>query len=360
VKADELILAMRALMVRGKGLSLPKWLIFRIILKSSYLLPSLLRTGSLIQGLVFKRVPSESGLHLRFSLPYLDRNRWLPSIANPFFLNRLPEETEDKGKGKKIALFSGCSINYLFPSIGEATVRLLGRNGFSVILPKRQTCCGLPAYGSGEIETARSLARRNMEVFSKKESDSIMVSCDSCYYFLKEGYLKLFPEDEAVKAFSQKIVSPSIFFLNLMDRHIDSPIDPPIDLTKTGEQPRSQGLPWRLTYHDPCHLRRGMKIYQEPRRLLQSLPGIELVEMKQPNRCCGMAGSFNLVYYGLSQKILGHKLEDIEAAKTDGVVTGCMGCLMQLQDGLHQIKTKTKAVHFMEVLEKTWGFREQA
>ena len=342
---------MRALRVQGKGLSLPKWLIFRIILRSPYLLPSFLRTGSLVQGLVFKRVPSESGLHFRFSLPYLDKNRWLPSIATPFFLDRLPEETEGEGKRKKIALFSGCSINYLFPSIGEATVRLLGRNGFSVTLPKRQTCCGLPAYGSGDIETARSLARRNMDVFSKRESDSMIVPCDSCYYFLKEGYLKLFPGDEAVKAFSQKIVSPSIFFLNLMDRLTDRPKDP----TKAGEPPRSQGRPWRLTYHDSCHLRRGMKIYQEPRRLLQSLPGVELVEMKEPSRCCGMAGSFNLVDYGLSQKILGHKLEAIEAAKTDGVVTGCVGCFMQLQDGLHQRKTKTKAVHFMEVLEKTWG-----
>ncbi len=95
-----------------------------------------------------------------------------------------------------------------------------------------------------------------------------------------------------------------------------------------------------------------MKIFQEPRKLLKSIPGVELVEMKQPNRCCGMAGSFNMVYYDLSRKILRHKLDDIEATGADAVVTNCMGCLIQLKDGIHQRKMKTKALHLTEILEK--------
>jgi len=97
-----------------------------------------------------------------------------------------------------------------------------------------------------------------------------------------------------------------------------------------------------------------MKIFQEPRRLLQSLPGVEFVEMKRPDRCCGMAGSFNLIYYNLSKKILRHKLDDIEATKADYVVTTCMGCVIQLQDGLHQRKMKTKAIHFVDLLDEVW------
>jgi glycolate oxidase iron-sulfur subunit len=340
VRADELILAIRALMVEKKGLSLPKRLIFRQILNSVYLLPMLLKTGSLLQGLLSKKVPKESGLHLRFSLPYLDKDRLIPSITPPFFLNRFPKEVEGKEEGRKVGLFSGCSINYLFPSIGETTVRLLTQNGFAVMLPKSQTCCGLPAYGSGDLETASSLAKKNIKAFAHSGVDQIMVPCGSCFYFLKEGYSKLFPDDEEVKAFSQRIVEPSSFFLDILN------------LSHRSSRISDQDKKLRVTYHDPCHLRRGMKIYQEPRKLLQSLPGIEFVEMKEPNRCCGMAGSFNFIYYDLSRKILEHKLNDVATTQAEFVVTSCMGCMIQLQDGVHQRKMGTRVIHLIEVIEK--------
>jgi glycolate oxidase iron-sulfur subunit len=340
VKAEELILAVRALMVQKNGLSLPKWLIFRMVFKSVHLLPMLLKTGSLLQGFLLRKISKESGLRLRFSLPYLDKERFIPSIATPFFLDRFPKETQGEEKGKRIGLFSGCSINYLFPSIGDTTVRLLTRNRYAVVFPKSQTCFGLPAYGSGDLLTARALARKNVEAFARMDVDQIIVPCASCFYFLKEGYLKLFPNDEKVKAFSQKIVEPSTFFLGLMG---DS---------EKGKMPQSQDRSRRVTYHDPCHLRRGMKIYQEPRRLLQSLPGIELLEMKQASRCCGMAGSFNFIYYNLSKKILDHKLDDIESTNVDAVVTSCMGCMIQLRDGVHQREMGTEVVHLVEILER--------
>jgi glycolate oxidase iron-sulfur subunit len=340
VTADALILAARALMVEKKGLSLPKWVALRGILRSVRLLPMLLRVGSLLNALLFKRIPSESGLHLRFSLPYLDKERWIPSITTPFLLDRFPEELEGETKEKRIGLFSGCSMNYLFPSIGETTVRLLKKSGFSVVLPRKQTCCGLPAYGSGDLETAKSLARRNLDTFARLEIDQIMVPCGSCFYFLKEGYLNLFPDDERVKAFARKIVEPSTFFLNS------------IDLSCYGNHALFQNGKLRITYHDPCHLRRGMKIFQEPRTLLKSLPGVEFVEMEKPDRCCGMAGSFNFIYYDLSKKILQHKLDDIEGTKADYVVTSCMGCIIQLRAGIYQNKMSPRVVHLMELLEK--------
>jgi glycolate oxidase iron-sulfur subunit len=363
VKADDLILAARALMVEKRGLSLPKWVFLRGILRSVYLLPLLLKTGSLLQSLLLKKIPEESGLHLRFSLPYLDKDRFIPTTANPFFLDRYSEEVHPEPPlltpssktglravervkadniAGKIGLFAGCSINYLFPSVGESTVRLLTRNRYSVAFPKDQTCCGLPAYGSGDLETAKSLAWRNVEAFDRKDLEQIIVPCGSCFYFLKEGYLKLFPKEERVRAFSRKIVEPSTFFLKQMDQ------SPQVDRS------RDEHKKLRLTYHDPCHMRRGMKIYQEPRRLLQRSQEIEWVEMKQPNRCCGMAGSFNFVYYDLSRKILKRKIDDIEATRADCVATSCMGCLIQLKDGIHQRKLDTRAVHLVEVLEKAF------
>ncbi|MBM4277566.1 MAG: (Fe-S)-binding protein [Deltaproteobacteria bacterium] len=341
VKADELILSVRALMVEKKGLSLPKWMILRGIIRSPHLLPLLLKTGSLVQGLLLKKIPKESGLHLRFSLPYLNKGRFIPSIKTPFFLDRYPDEVKGKDAQKRIGLFSGCSINYLYPSIGEATLRLLNQNHFSAVLPKDQTCCGLPAYGSGDIETAKFLLKKNIRAFQSLNLEQIIVPCASCFYFLKEGYLKLFPGDEEVKSFSKKITEPSTFFLGLIGA------SPQIDRTS---DPHKK---FRVTFHDPCHLRRGMKIYQEPRQLLRSLPGVEFVEMKEPNRCCGMGGSFNLIYYGLSKKVMHRKIDDIEKADADYVVTSCMGCMIQLQDGLHQRAAKTRAAHLVEVLDKT-------
>ena len=342
VKADELILAARALMVEKRGLSLPKWVFLRGILRSVYLLPLLLKTGSLLQGLLLKKIPEESGLRLRFSLPYLDKDRFIPTTANPFFLDRYSEEVKAENATGRIGLFAGCSINYLFPSVGESTVRLLTRNRTSVAFPKDQACCGLPAYGSGDIETAKSLAWRNVEAFDRRDLEQIIVPCGSCFYFLKEGYLKLFPNDEKVRAFSRKMVEPSTFFLKQMNR------SPQVNRSQ------DEHKKIRLTYHDPCHMRRGMKIYQEPRRLLQQSPEIEWVEMKQPDRCCGMAGSFNFVYYDLSRKILKRKIDDIEATRADCVATSCMGCLIQLKDGIHQRKLDTRAVHLVEVLEKAF------
>lgn len=338
VKADELILASRALLVEGKGLSLPKWVAFRTILRSPFLLRRLLEAGSLLSGFLFKKIPEESGLRLRFSLPYLDKERWIPPIANPFFFRRFDETMTLPGTDKKVGLFIGCTIQYLFPSIGEGALRLLGRSGYGVEVPRDQACCGLPAFGSGDLETAKALAARNMKAFESLSVDRILVPCGSCFYFLKEGYPRLVPRDPKVKAFSEKVTEPSLFFdpVNLRQRRMGAP----------GPQRTI-----RLTYHDPCHLRRGMKIYQEPRRLLRSVPGVELVEMKEPNRCCGMAGSFNLVYYDLSRRILEKKVRDIDATGADGVVTSCMGCLIQLKDGLSYTKGKIKALHLIEALE---------
>ncbi len=338
VRADELILAARALMVEEKGLSLPKWVFFRTLLRSPFLLRRLLGAGSLLSGFLFKRIPEESGLRLRFALPYLGRERWIPPIASPFFFDRIDEKVTPEGR-RGAGLFVGCTIQYLFPWIGEETLRLLGRAGYRTDVPRAQACCGLPAFGSGDLETARALALRNVEAFENVSAERILVPCGSCYYFLKEGYPRLFPNDARVKAFSEKVTEPSLFF-------------DPRTLAQSGKGASEGRSKIRLTYHDPCHLRRGMKIYQEPRRLLQALPGVELVEMKQPNRCCDMAGSFNLVYYDLSRRILEKKVRDIEGTKADGVVTSCMGCLIQLKDGLSGTKGGTKAFHLMEVLER--------
>ena len=107
-----------------------------------------------------------------------------------------------------------------------------------------------------------------------------------------------------------------------------------------------------MTYHDPCHLRRKLGISEEPRKVLKSLPGVEYVEMREANRCCGQGGSFNISNYDLSLKILDKKIQAIQETGADIVATSCSGCLLQLMDGLHQAGLKKEAKHVVEVVSQ--------
>ena len=114
----------------------------------------------------------------------------------------------------------------------------------------------------------------------------------------------------------------------------------------------------RVTYHDPCHLRRKLGIFQEPRNLLKRIPGLEYVEMTDANRCCGQGGSFNILNYDLSLKILGHKTQAIEDSGADIVTTTCSGCMLQLMDGLHQAGVKKEVRHLVEMVNQAYLLAE--
>jgi len=111
----------------------------------------------------------------------------------------------------------------------------------------------------------------------------------------------------------------------------------------------------RVTYHDPCHLKRKMKIHDEPRTLLKAA-GVDFVEMETPDRCCGLGGSFGLENYELSSKVLRHKMEDIQKTGAEIVVTGCLGCLIQLRQGIYNHHLKTEAKHIVEVIDECWEY----
>jgi glycolate oxidase iron-sulfur subunit len=107
----------------------------------------------------------------------------------------------------------------------------------------------------------------------------------------------------------------------------------------------------RVTYHSPCHLNRELGIKKEPREILKAIPGVELVEMGNPCRCCGSGGSFNLSHYDLSLKILDRKMEDIKSTGADIVVTNCSGCMLQLKDGAYQKGMKVEVLHLVEAIK---------
>jgi len=342
VCGDEIIRNARALLVKEKGLTLPKKAIFKYFLDTDRLMPLVLKGAASLQHLFLEKIPEDSGLQLRFPLPFIDSKRFISPVAQDPFLDIHSGWIRAEKETMRVGLFVGCVSNYLFPRISQATLDLLVGNGISVYIPKEQKCCGLPAFGSGDEDTPRSIARRNIEAFAEENLDQVVAHCASCAAMLKLDYPLLFGEDDPFRAkalaFSEKVSDASRLLARIPD------------LKRKGNSPGNKVL--RVTYHDPCHLRRKLGVFKEPRDLLQSTPGLEYVEMRDANRCCGQGGSFNVANYDLSLKILDRKTSAIEESGADIVTTTCSGCLLQLMDGIHQAGLKKEVRHLVEMVDQ--------
>jgi len=340
VPADEIIRQARSLLVKEKGLPLSKKAIFKYLLDSDQLMPLLLKGGYSLQHLFLQRIPEQSGLRLRFPVPFIDQRRLIPPLAQDFFLDLHSGWVRAEKEIERVGLFVGCVSNYLFPPISRAALEIFLRHGVSVYIPENQRCCGLPAFGSGDEETPLSLARKNIEAFAGQDLGKIVAPCASCAAMLKLDYPLLFDESDPLRrqvlTFSSKVTDVSQFlgqFLAIGSAEYQKP---------------RKAL--RVTYHDPCHLRRKLGIFKEPRDLLKAWPGLEYVEMREANRCCGQGGSFNIANYDLSLKILERKIQAIEQTAADVVATACSGCLLQIMDGLHQKGLKKEVRHLVEMI----------
>jgi glycolate oxidase iron-sulfur subunit len=340
VKAGDILLSARKALVNHRGLAPAKKLLFG----SLRTLPLMLRTGSLIQGLLFKKIPGESGLHRRFPLPFLDRRRFIPPIAKRFFSDEHSGLAAAKGEKKRVGYFPGCVTNYLFPRIGSATLRLLNRHGVSIMTPPDQTCCGLMAFAAGDWNTAKKLALTNIEAFEKHTPATIITTCASCAAALKIFYPQLFADADPhiqnrVKQFSNSVTDISRFLVNELNLTVE--------LRKHSPGNKSRPV---ITYHDPCHLKRTLGIHNEPREILKALPRFAFTEMPDASRCCGMGGTFSITHYDLSMNIVRRKLDSLESTGAALIATSCSGCLLQLMDGIHQRGLKTRAIHLVEAI----------
>jgi glycolate oxidase iron-sulfur subunit len=329
VKADDLIQQGRSLMLEKVGAAKWKRILARGILPLSDRMKTL-RKG---QNLLFKKVPNERGLTLRFSS---NPKTW-PTLARPFFLDRKTIPTSPGPvPSLNIGYFVGCTTNYLYPEIGEATLKLISPFG-KVNLPAGQTCCGLPAFSLGDIQTAKALARKNVLAFGEGRLNAVVVACSSCAAHIKLEYPRLLADDAIlmpeVQGFVQKAEELSQF------------------LNRQGIRPSSGHSIHRQTvaFHDPCHAKRGLKIFNEPRKLLSSVSGLTLVEL-EGRRCCGHGGLFNLSHPDLSQKILDHPLTDLDRSNADVITTSCLACLMQFKSGVQRTKRKVEVKHWTELL----------
>jgi glycolate oxidase iron-sulfur subunit len=254
---------------------------------------------------------------MRPLLPYIARKADLP------FELRLPEEPLRNGERVfkpqrsrgRVALFTGCSVNFLFPELGESLINVLYHLGFEVVLPPGEVCCGAPLRALGLEKEAVELAAKNMEIFGKLRAEAILSLCPTCTLATRVQYPKLIGQG------MENAMDVSEFLAGRLRG---------VSLKKPG----------RVLYHDPCHLGHGLGVREQPRRILRGL-GLEVLEPPEQG-CCGF--SLSLTEREVSAGLLAGRLQEYREADT--VVAPCPGCMMQLARG------RKRVLHIIELIDE--------
>lgn len=251
-------------------------------------------------------------------------------------VNKSPEAVDNADMKKRVGLFVTCLADVMRPSIPMAAVALLEAAHFEVHVPMSQTCCGQPAYNSGDSRTTLALAEKFLDEF--EHVDYVVAPSGSCMGTIKTHYPEVLKDQpDLLRRFSA--VQARLYELT----------DFLVNVAKIGQVPGE--FAGEVTYHDSCSGLRELGIKQQPRLLLSLVPGLTLCEMEQCEQCCGFGGTFAVKYGNISAAIADDKCVNIQATKARAVVLGDLGCMMQIEGRLRrQGDNKTQVLHIAEVL----------
>ncbi|WP_136810227.1 (Fe-S)-binding protein [Desulfosediminicola flagellatus] len=335
VKPEHVVLRLRWYITTQKGLHFFKALIFRQLLWRKWPITLGCAAVGIAQKMFFGIGPKNPVRHL-YPLFGFSKRRNFPQLAIRSAQSQLPEVNPAKNGPRKarIGYFTGCAGNLIYTNVARSVVDVLTGYGYEVVIPKKQKCNGTPVLVNGDYEGARKLMQHNFDLFQKYDLDAIIVACSSCGLSLKKEIKVFVDASEELEAFTSKVFDINEF----IEKNIDI-------------RPEHLGnLPYTITYHDPCHMVRGQGIKDQPRDILQKIPGVEFKEMKNADTCCGSAGSYCITHYDTSIKINDHKVKDIQDAKVDMVATGCPTCVMHIADNLAQHESKENVRFVVEIL----------
>ena len=244
-----------------------------------------------------------------------------------------------------VAMLLGCVMPLACAEASEATARVLARNGCRVLAPAGQACCGALHLHNGDPEAARRLARRNVDAFLASGAEAVIVNAAGCGSTLKE-YGALLAADPA---YAEKAARFAARVADVTEFLADLPFEAP-----TGR------VAARVTYQDSCHLVHGQGVREAPRALLRAIPGLDLVEMAAPDRCCGSAGVYNLTQPAMSRRLLDEKMDDALATGCDVIATANPGCILQLDLGVRLRGADQRVVHVVELLDQAYRAADEA
>ncbi|UCH27175.1 MAG: 4Fe-4S dicluster domain-containing protein [Trueperaceae bacterium] len=304
--------------------------LLRRVMLATLPFPSRFRAAAML-GLLVKPLRPLLGGRLGEMLDLLPRS--IPRSA------ALPRHVPAIGERRaRVALLAGCAQQVLAPDINEATLRVLANNGVEVLVPPEQSCCGALAAHTGESRQAKSFARNNLKAFPK-DVDAIVTNAAGCGSGMQEYGLWLLGDSEegAARNLASRVKDVSVF------------------LTELGlKSPDPFNKPIKVAYHDACHLAHAQGVTVQPRQLLSAMEGLELVELPESELCCGSAGSYNIEQPKLAGELGERKAEIVRNSGAELVVTGNIGCLMQLKKHLGQGERGLPVLHTVQLLDRAY------
>lgn len=252
----------------------------------------------------------------------------IPAVNLKPFGGEIPGVVQPKEKVRaRVLYFHGCATNYLYSAVGHAVIRVLSQMGVEVITPTKQGCCGIPIMLSGDWDTSLECIRSVLDTFARSEVDAVIVDCPTCGLAFRKEYAHLLRElkEAGVQIGEDTITSAGILASKTIDigEFIGKRREWLPDIGRVQS-------PLKVTYHDPCHLLKGQGVGVVPRQLLQTLPGVDFIEMDDAGTCCGGGGSFQIEHPELSVAITKRKIENIYRSQADVLATGCPGCRLTI------------------------------
>ncbi len=336
IDIPDLIMEIRRRLVQEQGVPLLQKTIYAVV-NNRKLFHGMLRAASIAGK------PFTSGKfirHLPLFLADLTDGRSLPAIAAEPFRDRFKKIKQPIMKEKAV-FYAGCLIDFAYPEMGESLVKILNNAGIEVLFPEDQTCCGAPARYSGAYEVAETNAIDNIKALLSVDATYVISACPTCTVALAHEFISTFESLRQTEWMpkAKELADKTIDFSVLVKKLVDE-----------GRLSLKEGQKLgKITYHDSCHLKRTLKVSEQPRELLQRA-GYELVEMFECDTCCGMGGSYSMKLPEISAPILQRKLRNIKDTGAAIVAMDCPGCVMQIRGGLDQDGANIKVRHSVELL----------
>lgn len=338
VNVLEIFIKARAILAGFQGLPPAKKAILRGMLAHPALFDKVAEWGVRFQKMFTKPANAVIGTSCaRFVSPLIGDRHFRPLARTPFH-HRLPRlDTPAGASGFKVAFYVGCLADKIFPDLAQAVVDVLTHHGVGIFMPENQACCGIPAVSSGDTETFKRLVHHNLRQFEHHPFDCLVTACATCTATIKEIWPMMTASDERLHAQVRQLADRTFDISQFL-------------VSKVGVEalPEREGdVP--VTYHDPCHLKKSLKVWREPRVVINAIPGYRLQEMPETDRCCGMGGSFNLQHYALSGRIGERKRDNILSTGCATVATGCPACMLQMSDVLSKAGADVRVKHTLEL-----------
>ena len=265
--------------------------------------------------------------------------RLMPALPANGVPRELPERIPAQGEPRRrVGLLLGCVQRVFFAHVNAATARVLSAEGCEIVAPREQQCCGALMLHAGREREAADAARHTIDVFERAGADQIVINAAGCGSAMKE-YGDLLRDDpayaERARTFSSRCVDVSELLADLEPRAERHP------------------LPLKVAYHDACHLQHAQRVRQQPRRVLQAIPELELREIAESDICCGSAGIYNLLEPDAAGALRDRKVANILRTGADVVVSGNPGCMMQIASGLDLAQRAVPSLHLIEIVDKS-------